>query len=220
MSFSQQAWQHIAPIRNAIEEMAFLRELAAGTLRRESFQFYMVQDALYLAEYSRALALAAASAPTHDATLFFAQSAETALVVEQALHRSFFAQFGIAENEAAKTEPSPTCLAYTSFLLATAQTKSYPVLLAAILPCFWIYKDVGDRIAMSAARDNPYQAWIDTYTDADFEAATVQARTLTDVAAAATGESERTEMLQAFTRCSQYEWMFWDSAYRLESWPI
>jgi thiaminase/transcriptional activator TenA len=26
-------------------------------------------------------------------------------------------------------------------------------------------------------------------------------------------------MLDAFVRACEYEWMFWDSAYRLESWP-
>jgi thiaminase/transcriptional activator TenA len=27
-------------------------------------------------------------------------------------------------------------------------------------------------------------------------------------------------MTDVFVRASQYEWMFWDSAWRLETWPV
>ena len=180
----------------------------------------MIQDALYLEQYSRALAVAAAKAPDADAMQRFAHAAEEALVVERALHGGFFETFGIDPHQAAAAEPSPTCYGYTNFLLSVAHVGSYEELVAAILPCFWIYWDVGNQIAKEAGADNPYQAWIDTYSDPGFGEAVDAVIAITDRTAATSTDARREAMLRAFKRSTQYEWMFWDSAYRLAGWPI
>jgi thiaminase (transcriptional activator TenA) len=220
MSFSQAAWDRTADLRRAIHAHPFNRELAAGTLRRNRFQHYMLQDAIYLVAYSRTLAAASVRAPGVAAQEFFADASKTALVVERALHESYLTQFGISREEAAAAEPSPTCLGYTSFLLATAQAGSYEELVAAILPCFWIYWDVGTVIAKMSGAGNPYQPGIDTYADEGFGRAVAEAREATDEAARGLDEVRLANMHRAFRRCCQYEWMFWDAAYRLEGWPV
>ena len=116
-------------------------------------------------------------------------------------------------------EPSPDCLGYTSFLLATAYHEPWEVLVAALLPCFWIYWDVGSRIARRAAGDNPYRAWIDTYADEAFGEAVRTVIDITDRAAAATTPAIRARMATAFVRSTQYEWLFWDGAYQQRGWP-
>ena len=218
--FCDWVWQINAPLRQAIHDLPFNRELAAGTLDRDRFRFYMVQDSLYLVAYSRALSLCAAQAPESDAMVRFAEGARGAVVVERALHEGFFATLGVDPAEAARTRPSPTCFAYTNFLLATAAVGRYETLIAAVLPCFWIYHDVGTAISARAAADNVYRAWIDTYSDPEFAAATEAVKDFCDRAAAASTETVRAEMADAFHRSTVYEWMFWDSAYRGENWPI
>ncbi|MFW6413276.1 MAG: thiaminase II [Oceanicaulis sp.] len=219
-SFTEEAWARIAPIRQAIYDMDFNVRLANGTLDPEVFAGYVVQDSLYLSQYARALAICGAKAPDGDALMTFCGSATGAIEVERILHESYFAQFGIDAEAAANAEPSPTCLAYTSYLLGVAATGSFAELSAAILPCFWIYQDVGTRIHKEAAADNPYRAWIDTYADEGFEAATRAVIAITDRAADAAGEAERARMHEAFLRCSQYEFMFWDAAWRREDWAV
>lgn len=218
--FCQTAWQATEALRREIHELPFNRELAEGTLAEDRFAFYMIQDSIYLEAYSRTLSLCAAKAPQTDEMIRFAEAARGAVVVERALHEGFFAKFGIDPAEAAGTEPSPTCFAYTSFLLRTAAIEPYETLIAAVLPCFWIYQDVGTAIAAKAAADNPFQAWIDTYTDPEFAAATEAVKGFCDRAAAEATEGVRDDMLEAFRRSAVYEWMFWDSAYRLQAWPI
>ena len=93
------------------------------------------------------------------------------------------------------------------------------MLVAALLPCFWIYWDVGCAIAGRAAPDNPYRAWIDTYADPDYGAAVEKVVTTADGAADLAGAADRAGMLAAFTRACQYEWLFWDGAYQRRSWP-
>lgn len=220
--FSEQAWQHTEKLQAAMLELPFNVELAAGTLDRGRFQFYIAQDARYLIGFGRALALAAARAPDVDDVAFFAGAAREAIVVERELHAGYFARFGLGESDLAAIETSPTCLAYTSYLLALAATGSTGELLAGLLPCFWVYHHVGQRILEGqrpGVTDHPYQAWIDTYADEAFGEAVEQCKAAVDRAAAATGEADRARMFDAFTRATEFEWLFWDSAYRQEPWP-
>lgn len=218
--FSDTAWQRIAPLRAAIHALPFNSELAAGTLSSARFQGYIIQDALYLTQYSRVLALAGARAPNAAALHAFASSALEAVAVEQALHERYMAQFGVDPTRLATADPSPDCLGYTSFLLACAYHEPWEILLAALLPCFWIYWDVGSAIAQKATADNSYRAWIDTYADEAFGEAVRTVIGMTDRAAAATTEAVRERMMRAFIRSSQFEWLFWDGAYQQRGWPV
>ena len=218
--FSRAAWERNAPLYEAIRTMRFNAELAAGSLSEARFKHYITQDAHYLIGFGRALTLAAAKAPNPDRIVQFAKSAEGAIVVERALHGSFFAQYGITAQVFADTPLSPACHHYVSYLLATAYGEPYEVLLGALLPCFWIYAEVGREIHARAASPHPYQAWIDTYAGDEFHAAVQRVIEATDEAAETGSSSLRERMHAAFTRATQLEWMFWDSAYRLESWPV
>jgi thiaminase/transcriptional activator TenA len=217
--FSDAAWQRTAPLRQAIDGLPFNTELAAGRLSRDRFQGYIIQDALYLAQYSRVLAIAGARGPDAATLRAFGASALEAVAVEQALHERTLIEFGVDPATVANAEPTPDCLAYTSFLLATAYHDPWEVLVAALLPCFWIYWDVGTGIAQHAAADNPYRPWIDTYADEGFGEAVRTVIAITDRAAEATTEAIRTRMLTAFIRSTQYEFLFWDGAYQQRTWP-
>jgi thiaminase/transcriptional activator TenA len=217
--FSDSAWQRTARLRAAIDALPFNTELAAGTLSRERFQGYIVQDALYLGQYSRVLALAGVKGPDGATLQAFGRCALEAVAVEQALHERYLQEFGIDPARLTDAEPSPDCLGYTSFLLATAYHAPWEVLVAALLPCFWIYWDVGSRIARHAAANNPYRAWIDTYADEGFGEAVRMVIGITDRAASGTTSAVQEHMMTAFVRSTQYEWLFWDGAYQQRGWP-
>lgn len=220
MTFSSEAWARNLPLYETIRTMPFNRDLAAGTLPLGPFRQYIVQDAHYLIAFGQALAIAAAKAGHPDDIVQFAEGAKVAIIVERALHGDYFKQFGISPHEFNTTPLSPTCHHYCSFLTATAWKDPYEVVLAAILPCFWIYAEVGRDIHGRAAPENPYQAWIDTYAGEDFHLAVKAVIATTDRVAASTSPATREAMHAAYTRAAQLEWMFWDSAYRQESWPV
>lgn len=220
MTPAEAIWARAGSVRAAMLAMPFNRGLSYGTLPRETFKHYMQQDAAYLVGYARALAIGAAKAPTPEDVLHFSDAAKTAIVVEQALHSGYLAQFGVAAEEVGLAEPSPTTAGYVNFLLAEAATGSFATLTAAVLPCFWVYREVGLAIATESRPGNFYQAWIDTYADESFGAATARMISVYNRAFAAAGPAEQTRMEAAFLRCCQYEWMFWDAAWRREAWPI
>ena len=217
--FSEEAWDRTRRLREAIHRLPFNTELAAGSLARDRFQGYITQDSLYLGRFSRALAIAAARAPDSDAMQSFAESALRAVAVEQALHGRYLREFGIDPARIGEAEASPDCLAYTSYLIATAYHEPWEVLVAALLPCFRIYWDVGREIAQKATAENPYRAWINTYADERFGKAVETAVSTGDRAAAAVTVATRAAMLAAFGRACQYEWLFWDGAYQRRHWP-
>lgn len=216
----EELWASIGEVYAAILAHPFLTGLTDGSLPREAFLCYVVQDAHYLREYARALAVCAAKAPTDADIEMFCEHAAGAMVVERALHESFFADTGMSGEDVAATSMAPTNRAYTSYLLATAYGGSFPEALGAVLPCYWIYWEVGKELIQRGSPDPLYQRWIDTYGGEEFAGVVHQILALTDRIAPDLSAAERARMQAHFVLTSRYEWMFWDMGWRQEVWPV
>src|SRR3989304_10078880 len=142
MKVTAELWKAIEAIYAAILRHPFLRGLTDGSLPRESFQFYAVQDALYLREFARALSIAAARAPQDDWIIMLNEHSAGALKVERALHDSFFRDFGMKKKNVINTPLAPTNLAYPSYLLSVAYSSPFHEVVGVLLPCYWIYWEV------------------------------------------------------------------------------
>jgi thiaminase/transcriptional activator TenA len=220
MAFTTELWQAVSGIYAAILAHPFVRGLTDGSLPRESFRFYAVQDALYLREFARALSLAAARAPQDDWIIMFNEHAAGALKVERALHESFFKDFGLTPAEVQATPLAPTNLAYTSYLLAVAYGAPYHEAVAALLPCYWIYWEVGKHLVRAGSPDPLYARWIGTYASEEFGGVARAVLDATDQLAGPLGPAARAAMTRHFITTSRYEWMFWDMGHRREPWPL
>jgi thiaminase/transcriptional activator TenA len=217
---TQRLWSSIAGLYGQIIAHPFLAGLADGSLDQERFRFYVVQDALFLRDYARALSVCGARAPTEDDVAMFNQHAAEAIAVERRLHASFLADFGLTPAEVESTPMAPTNQAYTSYLLASVYAGSFAEALAAELPCYWIYAEVGGHLLERGSPDPLYRRWIDTYGGEEFAAVVQAVRDLTDRVGAGLGDAELARVHQRFITTSRYEWMFWDAAWRLERWPV
>jgi len=220
MNFTGELWASIAPIYAAILRHPFVAGLTDASLPRESFRFYAVQDALYLRDFARALALAASRAPRDEWIIMFNEHAAGALKVERELHEGFFKDWGLTMEAVVATPRAPTNLAYTSYLLAVAHAGPFHEAVAALLPCYWIYWEVGKELERRGSPDALYARWIGTYASAEFGSVVEAVLACTNALAAPLGPAERGAMLRHFTTTSRYEWMFWDMGHRREAWPI
>lgn len=220
MQFSEKVWQHNAELYQQILNLPFNQELAQGTLSRDAFSHYVIQDAHYLLAYGRTLAVCAAKAFDADDVIQFSEAAKIAIVVERSLHNGFMQSFGISKDQFETTQLTLACHHYTSYLTATAWSESYPVVLAALLPCFWIYAEVGKAIVSQSVPNNPYQAWIDTYAGEEFNTAVRNVIATIDKVAARCDADTLAKMNAAYTHAAKLEWLFWDSAYQQRTWPI
>lgn len=213
--FCSEVWKATAATRAAIDELPFVKGLADGSLERDRFEYYMVQDALYLRGYARALAVTASRADRAGEIAFFAKAAHDAIMVESSMHEG---NVGSVED----AEPSPTGTEYVSYLLSLAQTQGYGELAAGVLPCFWVYMDVGSRL-MDKAGDlegHPYGEWIATYADEAFAESTRRACEIVDGIAERSDEATVRRMREAFVTATTYEWKFWGAAWEKETWPF
>ncbi|MFI6504931.1 TenA family protein [Nonomuraea typhae] len=217
--FTDDVWAQTTDLVRAIHEHPFNAALGDGTLDRERFAFYIVQDARYLEAFAKALAAAAIKAADPDEMAFWSQSAHGAIAAERTLHEGYIEEYGLTAADLTGVTTSPTALAYSSWLQAIALSAPYPVLAAAVLPCFWVYQDVGAALVSRSSGTHPYRAWIATYADPAFAESVTRARLITDSLAAAADAPTREAMRAAFVKATEYEWMFWDSAWHLEAWP-
>ena len=139
------------------------------------------------------------------------------MAVERSLHESYLGKNKLP----GQIVSSPTCLLYTSHIIKQLYDAPLEVAMAAVLPCFWVYKEVGDYILAKQNKNaNPYQAWIDTYGGDEFASAVQKAIVICDEVAASCTESQRQAMTNAYVLCTKMEWMFWDSAWKMEIWPV
>lgn len=218
--FTGELWRSIEGIYAEILVHPFLTGLTDGTLAEEHFRFYVLQDALYLREYARALSLAGVRSPDESALVMFNEHSAGAIIVERSLHEGFLVDLGVTRGEAETTEASPTTLAYTSFLLRMATLGDYPEVLGAVLPCYWIYAEVGKALLERGSPNPRYRKWIDTYGGEEFGALVEAVLDLTDKVCEDLNPAQKARVEEAFVTTSRYEWMFWDAALRLEEWPV
>lgn len=204
------------PVFQEIVKHDFIKDLMSGTLSKDVFGFYVNQDTLYLSEYTKVLSHVGIKCHEAEETQFYLESATGIIEVEKALHQVFL------EKKYLSSEVSPTCELYNSYMARIVNNYSVEVGLAAVLPCFSIYKEVGDYVLANQTNkdDNNYQTWIDTYAGEEFAASVAKAIEITNKYAATASSENLKLMEEVFLKTSKMEYMFWDSAYKQEMWVI
>lgn len=213
--WSREAWNAAAPVYDRIISHPFITGIIDGSLPYERFIFYLRQDELYIRRYSRVLAHIASRADDMKLTADFLGFAQDGVAVEQSMHSGYLDGHGEAGTM------TPTCMLYTSVLDSLAGAP-LAVEVAGILPCFWIYWAVGQYILQHAGSldNNPYRKWIETYADQAFTSSNQRAIDICDALAEQSTPAVRRAMTDQFVLCTRLEWMFWESAYRMEGWPV
>jgi thiaminase/transcriptional activator TenA len=193
----------------------FVVGLGTGDLPIERFRYFVAQDAVYLHDFSKVLALGAARAEPRADEAMFLRHATTVHVVEQALHADLAPRLGLRATELADTTPGPVTVAYTDRLLRAAWADAPLVLVAAVLPCYWVYRDVGRHLALRPPAHPLYQAWIETYAGAEYGQAVEEILSLAERWLATAPDAVARQAARAFWLSTRYEWWFWEQAWRL-----
>jgi thiaminase (transcriptional activator TenA) len=239
----QDLWNGDAyPIIKATERHPFLVAMVDGTLPIEPFQYYVIQDALYLKDFAYCLrhlgekrrCMKTDDAENYDADadrlVAFAKGAEEA---ELSLHNSFFRQWNIDASTSVSSDKlnihpqMPNALLYTSYMKQVITTRPYAEGLAVLLPCFWVYAHVGEvmlqlrtDLGTTVTRPPMYDAWIDMYGGEEFHKEVSDYKELVNQVLRTIDDTETyAAMQQHFLMCCQLEYMFWDQALVCMTWP-
>lgn len=220
MKFSQQLRQAADASWNASFEHPFVQGIGDGTLPLDCFRHYVLNDAYYLSQFARVQALGAAKANDLYTVSRMAVHAQGTYGAELSLHEKFAGLLGITEEERAAFEPAPTSYAYTSHMLRAAYTGQLGDIIAAILPCYWLYYEIGERLKHCTPEEPIYREWIAAYGGEWFRELVEEQIARVDELAEQASEQDRERMMRHFIISSRYEYMFWDMAYRKEAWPV
>jgi hydroxymethylpyrimidine/phosphomethylpyrimidine kinase/hydroxymethylpyrimidine kinase/phosphomethylpyrimidine kinase/thiamine-phosphate diphosphorylase len=215
LSFSSDYWNRVEPVRERIASMPFIEALLDGSLPRDAFNDYLHQDDLYLSDYTSLLALASSRADTIHERVFFAGAARGSVESELGLHRSWFLDNGYSPERARMSEVTA---AYIGHEHRVADQGRYSTLAAVVMPCFWLYAEVGRTIASRAVSlgldldTHPYGSWIHAYADDSFNSAVAQEVAICNRVAAAASIDEYNEMMDAALISSEHEYRFFAQA--------
>jgi thiaminase/transcriptional activator TenA len=203
----------VADIMTNIYSLPFNQELANGSLPLAKFIFYLAQDALYLTAFSEALVLTAGKLPHAHQTELFMQFSENAIKAERTLHCNILKKHQIADH---LREPSPFCSKYINYLFKMANTAAVEEAVASLLPCFWVYQQVGQNVLAKKIENNPYQSWIDFYLNPEFNTSVDLAITTINELGNTASARTKAKMITAFKYATQLEQHFWQGAYAQE----
>ncbi|PCF64376.1 thiaminase II [Staphylococcus intermedius] len=222
MKFTERLWQRVQPIWESYLEHPFVKGIGDGTLEKEKFKHWLKQDYIYLIDYARLFAIGATKATDLDMMTTFGNLVSGTLNTEMDLHRQYAAQFGISEQELEATQPASTTLAYTSYMLNLAQRGGVENVIAAVLTCTWSYHYIGEALShIEGATAHPfYGEWVKMYSSPEFTVFKDDVMAMMDRVAEGMSDEALDALEEIVVNTSYYEYMFWDMAENLETWPI
>jgi thiaminase/transcriptional activator TenA len=219
MSFSRSLKARAGQVWEDGYNHPFVQELGKGTLAQEKFQFYLMQDYHYLIEYARVFALGAVKAQDEELMTRMSTIQYNILANEMDLHRTYMAEFGVTQAQLAAVKPSLFNRTYTANILATGQTGDIAAILAAVFPCAWTYAEYAKRLKEQYAdvlEGNFYKTWIENYAGTHFEESFAWFYDTLDELVEYKSEAERDRIAEIFISSVEFEYLFWDMAYKQE----
>ncbi|MBI0092421.1 thiaminase II [Lactobacillus sp. M0403] len=218
VEFTDQLHQLVSDLWIKSEKQPFIIELQSGELPLAKFRFYLLQDRYYLSEFAKIHQLIAEQTTDLNIKNFVLASAEDLQESEVEVRKQFFKELNITDDEVDTTIVAPTAYAYVNHLYLTLQRDGLEAALCAIAPCYWLYQEIGHKMAKVGSPVKYYQEWIDTY-DSDWYAVNVKKLlALINQLATNVPKKELAKMKDAFLRSSYYELRFWQMAYNQEEW--
>ena len=219
MSFSRELKSKAIKIWEDGYNHPFVRELGKGTLDKKRFRFYLLQDYQYLLQYAKVFALASVKADNEELMTRLTSVQHKILAEEMEVHRGYMAGFGISRDEIVKATPSLFNRTYTANMLAVGQTGDLAEILATVFPCAWTYSDYAKRIKAQYADQlggNCYKTWIENYASPDFQESFDWFYDVLDELVLNKSDSQRAKVEQIFISSVEFEYLFWDMAYKME----
>lgn len=195
----------------------FVLGIQNGTLPRQKFRYYIIQDYLYLEEYAKVFAIGVAKAKSPQTAALFAQYMAQ-MHAELNIHNGYMGLLGITEAEIVATPRALDNLSYTSYMLRIAYELGEVEILTAVLSCAYSYEVIAKKIVQNnpAATDNAfYGEWIKGYAADEYTAENVILLNTLDELTAGYSEAQTQKLIEIFTVCSKYELNFWQMAWQM-----
>ncbi|EOH93680.1 thiaminase II [Enterococcus pallens] len=218
--FTEIARKEAAPYWEESFVHPFVHAIGDGTLSPEIFRFYLLQDRYYLEHFSKLYELIADQTTDQEVKALLRENAENLRLGEIAVREDFFNELNITEKEIAETPIAPTAYHYVSHMYRQLIDGTPNAAFAGMLPCAWLYQEIGVRLIQSGSPNPLYQRWIETYSGEEAAQGILKERAALDRLYEASGKDEQQQMIEAFVISSRMEYAFWEMAMAKEGWEL
>lgn len=219
-TFSGQLRQQTDRLWSTILEHPFVKGIGSGDLNRERYEFYLKQDYIYLIEFSRVSALAAAKSQRLADMSYFAKLLNATLNMEMDLHRKTCADFGIKSSELEKTKPAFITTSYTNLMLKTCYEGNLLDILAVLLPCEAGYSEIAQYLKAKGYPSNRYYCdWIDTYSSPEFTEFANWLKARLDEFTKNSSAEDKKSYHKLYLTSTRFELLFFEMSWNMEVWP-
>lgn len=216
MKFTDILFEDVKEIWGKYLEHPFVKEIGEGTLDKEKFKNYLVQDYLYLKEYAKVFAMGLVKAESlSDMNLYYG-SIKGILEDETEVHTNYLKYFGIDQNKVFDNRKEMTTESYTSYMLGIGLKGDLKEIAMTILPCAWSYQFIGRSLYekhKDTLDNNFYKPWIEEYSSVEFEEGSEVWKNHINDLCKDISEKEAENLRDIFMKSSLYEMDFWDMAY-------
>jgi thiaminase/transcriptional activator TenA len=218
MNFTKIARQEAASFWEGSFEHPFITALADGNLAPEIFRYYLLQDRYYLEHFSKLYHLIAEQTNDREAQEQLQENAENLKLGEMAIRKEFFSELRITDHEILNTPIAPTAYHYVSHMYRQLIDGTPNTAFAGMLPCAWLYQEIGVRLIDTGSPNPLYQRWIETYAGEAAAEGIKKECALLDRLYQESSSKEQQQMIDAFVISSKMEYAFWEMAVKLEKW--
>lgn len=208
-----------ASIFSQIYDHPFNYQLKAGSLPIKSFQHYIEQDRHYLRKFALALQIASERLTVQSHKHKFKQFAGDMLETERELHEKYLGKLLpyslFSQSKNSQQKEIPVIANYTRYLLHKAQNSSVEEAVISLLPCFYIYMELGKRMQVHHCKaNNPYLAWIASYSSQQFKSSTEEIIRISDeLLKGVLCVEKQIAICASFRISAEYEYQFFDAIY-------
>lgn len=217
MKFSEELFDEVKEIWDEYLKHPFIKEIGEGTLDKEKFKNYLIQDYLYLKDYAKVFAMGLVKARNMKEMKFYHESIKGVLDDETAVHVNYLKGFGLSTEEVEKYKVELTTASYTSYMLGIALKGDSKDIAMTIMPCTWSYYYIGKHLYdnyKESLENNFYRPWIEEYASEEFRICTEKWINYIDELCAHISEEEMEDLKDIFIKSSLYEMEFWNMAYK------
>ena len=180
MKLSETLYAQVQDIWPRYLSHPFVTEMAHGTLPKEKFRYYMLQDYLYLQDYVKIFAAMIQKAEDFEQIRFLCGEMSATIDETFRTHLPYMKRLGIGEQEIACATAHIDSSAYSHYMICEAQAGDVLTGLVALLNCSWsdnlnenawYYKDVQEATnyhKCDRVGDSVYEKWTEKVPDIDW----------------------------------------------------
>ena len=206
------------PIWERCYQHPFVQGLGDGSLSRERFAYFMVQDHKYLSMYAKVFALGLVKCDNDRDEREFAAFIPSIFQAEQSLHEEYLSKLGVSPEDVEETPMALTNNAYTSYMISVALREGLAEIAASVLACSWSYKYIGDKLEEREDKtsDEFYAKWRRTYASPWYRQSNDNNIELLDRLSAGYTERQLRNLERIVCDCSEFEHSFWEMCWQME----